>query len=302
MFVVAGATGRTGSVVLEALLSGGHEVRAVVRDASVAHERARGVRARGAEIAVASLDDAAGLSRALRGAEGAYLLVPPDPRSADPLARGEKLVSAMRDAVVESGIPRVVFLSSIGAHLERGTGLIQTLHRAEETMRRVPGLHCTFLRAAFFMENVLDDLDLMKARGILPVFGRVFGGDEDRPFPMVATRDVGRTAAQLLVDPLQGASVIELAGPVDVSYADVARTFSRALGRTIVPAPMPLETLVPVRMQRGASLAVSQLVREMTASTLEGRLTWQGTGARSGRGKVTLDELARAAIAARRSS
>ena len=74
MFVVLGATGNTGSVVADTLLSRKQPVRIVVRSA----DKGAAWKAKGAEIAVASLDEVSSLSEALQGAKGVYLLVPPN--------------------------------------------------------------------------------------------------------------------------------------------------------------------------------------------------------------------------------
>src|SRR5690348_15641540 len=79
MFVIAGASGKTGKVVAETLLSEGKRVRVVTRDAA----RVALLKARGAEIAVASLDDERALERELEGAAGFYTLLPDDPSVAD---------------------------------------------------------------------------------------------------------------------------------------------------------------------------------------------------------------------------
>ena len=74
MFVIAGVSGHTGSVVATTLLAAGKPVRVIVRDAAKGAEW----KAKGAEVAVAQLDDRASLAAALKGATGAYLLSPPD--------------------------------------------------------------------------------------------------------------------------------------------------------------------------------------------------------------------------------
>lgn len=73
MFVVVGATGNTGSVVVETLLNRKQPVRVVVRSA----DKGTRWKAKGAEVAVASLDDVAALAKAFEGTEGIYLMVPP---------------------------------------------------------------------------------------------------------------------------------------------------------------------------------------------------------------------------------
>src|SRR3954469_8840490 len=82
MFVISGASGHTGSVVASTLLARGAKVRVIVRDA----KKGEAWKGKGAEVALASLDDAKALAEALRGADGVYALVPPDFVSDDPLA------------------------------------------------------------------------------------------------------------------------------------------------------------------------------------------------------------------------
>lgn len=148
MFVIAGATGKTGSVTAETLLSRGKKVRVLVRDVA----KGERWRAKGAEVAVASLDDAASLSAALTGAAGAYLLVPPDLTSTDYLAASRKRVDAIVRATEAAHVPHVVFLSSIGAQLDEGTGPIRAVAYGERRLAE-SSAGSTFVRAAAFLEN-----------------------------------------------------------------------------------------------------------------------------------------------------
>src|SRR4051812_42230649 len=109
MFVVTGVTGNTGSVVASQLLDAGRAVRVVVRDAA----KGKLFADRGAEVAIADLGDAAALERALRGAEGAYLLSPPDTKTNRFLADKKALAATFATAVRRAAVPHVVLLSSI---------------------------------------------------------------------------------------------------------------------------------------------------------------------------------------------
>ena len=68
MFVVLGATGHTGSVVAETLLARKQAVRVVVRAA----DKGAAWKAKGADVAVASLEDVPAMTKALTGATGLY--------------------------------------------------------------------------------------------------------------------------------------------------------------------------------------------------------------------------------------
>ena len=110
-YVVAGVSGHTGAVVADTLLAQGQPVRVIVRD------RAKGERfaARGAEVAVADLADAAALGRAFAGAKGAWMLVPPNMAIADFRGYQREIVASIAKAAESSKLPHLVLLSSIGA-------------------------------------------------------------------------------------------------------------------------------------------------------------------------------------------
>ena len=121
MYVVAGASGNTGSVVADTLLTQGKRVQSVlVRDAKRVNRGRRGA----PRSPVAELDDTAAVTAALRGAEGAYLLLPPNMGSTDVRADNAKRTESLAKAVEASGVKHVVFLSSIGSQLAEGTGPI----------------------------------------------------------------------------------------------------------------------------------------------------------------------------------
>jgi uncharacterized protein YbjT (DUF2867 family) len=133
LFVVAGATGHVGSVVARELLAAGHSVRAIVRSA----DKARALAAEGTELVVGELGDVGVLTRALRGADGAFLLQPPPPHdSPDVRAFQDRVTQAEVAAVTESGIRHVVMLSSWGAEKAAGTGPIVGLHALEEALKK----------------------------------------------------------------------------------------------------------------------------------------------------------------------
>ena len=164
-FVVAGVSGNTGKVVAESLLAQKRGVKVVVRDSA----KGEPWKAKGAEVAVADLGDADALARALRGAEGAYLLIPPNFATADYRAYQDQLGTALAEAVRASRVPHVVLLSSVGAQHPSGTGPIVGLYRMEEKLRGEKATAATFLRAGYFMENLGSSLATLP-QGFIPSF------------------------------------------------------------------------------------------------------------------------------------
>src|SRR6266568_5143879 len=123
MFVIAGATGHVGSGAARELLEKGHKVKVIVRDAAKGAEWSK----RGAEVAIGSLEDQASLTGALRGAEGAFVLVPPNYAAPDFYAWQRRTGDAIAAAVQAARVPHVVMLSSVGADLATGNGPIKGL-------------------------------------------------------------------------------------------------------------------------------------------------------------------------------
>lgn len=281
MFVITGVTGNTGSVVADTLLSRGEPVRVVVRESA----KGEAWKARGAEVAVATLEDTAALTKALRGARGAFLLVPPVYGSATPLEDNRRLIASLATATREAQVPHVVLLSSIGAQHPNGTGPIQSLHEAEEALAPITAL--TAVRAGYFMENWASSLGAL-SQGVLPTFL-----PKDQSYPMVATRDIGHTAATALLEGPRGLDVIDLAGPREYSASDVAVALARITGKPVAPAEAPLDAVVPALTSHGMSKAAAELLRGLYAGMISGRVAPDGGKARTVRGVVPVEEVLR---------
>jgi uncharacterized protein YbjT (DUF2867 family) len=285
MYTVAGVTGHTGSAVAEALHAKGQPIRVVVRD------EAKGAawKSRGAEVAVASVDDEAALTRALSGVKGAYVLLPPDAVTTDFFGSRARMADAIGRAAVKAGLPHLVLLSSIGAHIPKGTGPIAALYHAERSFEKL-GIATTFVRASYFLENYGGVLAPAKNDGVLPSFLPAH-----RTHAVVTTTDIGRTAAQALLDGPRGRRVIELSGPADVTPGDVAAALAELLGRAVNVVEAPLDAVVPTFMSFGMSQHMAEIYREMYAGFIAGDITWEGQGEQV-RGSIGVKEGLRAML------
>lgn len=260
MFVITGATGHTGSVAAETLLAAGKKVRAVVRDPA----KAERLKTLGAEVFVADLTDQAALARAVRGAEGVFVLSPPDVTARDFIAEREQLTQRQVDTLAAEKVPHVVLLSSIGAQQPAGTGPILSVRNFEQQLRAA-GLAATFVRAGYFVENWGAVVHPVKSDGVLPSF--LPAGQR---IPAVSTVDVGKTLARALLDGPRGVRVIELSGPSDVSANDAAAAFSKILGKQVSVVEAPLDAVVPTFTSFGMSENIAGLFREMYQGFAQG--------------------------------
>jgi uncharacterized protein YbjT (DUF2867 family) len=286
MFAIAGVSGHTGRVAAETLLKEGKKVRVIVRDAKKAEEW----KTRGAEVAVAELDDVAGLTRALTGAEGAYLLLPPHMASTQARQDNAKRTAGCLQAIDASGVGHVVFLSSVGAQHASGTGPILSVHDAEAALGESRA-NVTFLRAAYFLENWGGSLYALGS-GKLPTFVKA-----DLTIPMVATEDIGRSVAQLLVEGGKGKSVVELSGPKDYSPKEIATALSSITGKTVVAEEGPEAAIVGAMTSAGMNAHWAGLFAEMIHGVNTGHVAFEGGRARAIRGTVAADAVLRRLVA-----
>src|ERR1700720_4115788 len=219
MYVILGASGNTGSIIANFLLSKGKEVRVVGRDSG----RLQRFVDKGAEAFTAEMSDAAALTKAFSGARAAYLLLPP----AKSREHQERESDAIAKAVKESSLRYAVHLSSYGAQVPEGTGPVAGLHSSEEKLNAISGLNVLHLRAAYFMENNLAAIGMIHGMGI---FGNALL--PDLKLPMAATRDVGAYAAQRLWDlDFSGKQTRELLGERDLSITEATAVIARGIGK-----------------------------------------------------------------------
>jgi uncharacterized protein YbjT (DUF2867 family) len=220
MYAVMGVTGKVGGAVAAGLLESGCGVRAIMRDAAKAHTWTR----QGCEIALANVADADALSAAFQGVEGVFVMLPPvfDPRPGFPEAK--TAIAALTQSLKRAAPPKIVCLSTIGADAEQ-PNLLNQLGLLEQALQPLPA-PIVFLRAAWFLDNAAFDAASARSTGVIESFLQPL----DKQYAMVAAKDVGSVAAELLRDTWRGHRVVELEGPRRVTPNEIAQAFTAALG------------------------------------------------------------------------
>lgn len=278
MYFVAGVTGNTGHIVASTLIERGQKVRVMARSA----EKAEPWKEKGAEVIIGELQDTATLSAALRGTQGAYLLTPPRMDAEDYRGYQRSVSAAIADAVKASGVPRVTYLSSIAAHLSAGTGPIVATYDGEQLLGAT-GTELVVLRAAYFMQNWGMVAQAAVQDSVLPSYI-----DANIDLDMVSVQDIGRTAAELLLDAAPP-KLVELAGPRPYRNDDAATAFGTALGKTVKPVVAPTSQVVPTIRAFGASLSVAEGFRELYVAINTRVIAWEHP-ASVRRGQVPLEQ------------
>jgi uncharacterized protein YbjT (DUF2867 family) len=265
MYVILGATGNTGKIVAETLLDSGQEVRVVGRSKA----RLEGFTILGADAFEANLKDSASLTKAFSGAQAVYALVPPDPASADYRAEQDATTNSIASALEATGVEHVVALSSFGADKADKTGPVAGLHVMEERFSLIPKLNFLFLRAGYFMENLLAQVGIIKSFGMMAGPVRA-----DLALPMIATYDIATAAADALATlDFTGHQARELLGQRDLTYSQMAKIVGAAIGiPNLAYIQLPGEQVIQAITQMGISKNMATLICEMSDALNSGHM------------------------------
>ena len=264
MYVVLGASGHTGHVVAQNLLARQQKVRVFGRNPAHLQDFA----SRGAEIFLGELTDAGALSKAFHQADAAYVLIPSNLAIDDPLGFMERVSDAIVAALRNTGIKHVVQLSGIGADKASGSPIV-ALHNFEQKLDQLENTNVFHLRAGYFMENTLPQANIIRSAG--SAIGPVRG---DLKLPMIASRDVGAAAADVLVRlGFHGKEVHELLGERDINYNEVTAIIGEAIGKPDLKyTQAPDDQIRPALVKMGLSETFAVLILETAAALNSGHV------------------------------
>src|SRR3954452_2969980 len=284
MFAIMGITGQVGGVVARTLLAAGQPVRAIARDAA----KGRAWTDRGCELALASIENVAALTSAFSGADGVFILVPPNFDPTPEFAEARAIAAALRTALDAARPACVVYLSTIGAQASQSNLLTQ--HTIiEQALGELP-MPITFLRPAWFMENCRWDVAPAREPGVIPSFLQPL----DKPVPMVATEDIGRVAAGLLREGWSGRRAVELEGPQRVTPNEIAAVFTRLIGRPVRMEAVPRESWEDLFRSQGMKNPIPRI--RMLDGFNEGWIDFEGGEAGSQKRTVALESVLKALL------
>jgi len=143
------------------------------------------------------------------------------------------------------------------------------------------------------MENVVYSLSAARSTGNYFSFYQPL----ERPFAMVATKDVGRIGAQTLLQNWQGNRLIEIPGPSSYSSKDVAAALGAAIGRPISAVAVPRDSWVDTLAQNGMPADRSGAYIEMVDSLNSGWIDFGVPGTEQTKGTTDLVSTVKALVA-----
>lgn len=293
MFAILGAAGKIGSATIRALRAADQPVRAIIRDPS----NAGPFEALGCEVAIADLQDAGALARAIDGASSVQVICPTAPRATDAADDMRRSIDGVARALTDACPATVLAISDYGAQVESGTGVTMLFHELEARLGELPS-RAIFLRSAEHMENWVRVFHLAAATGKLPSLHHPLG----KIFPTVSAPDVGIISADLLLLDREGRarpSVVHVEGPRRYTPLDVARAMGAVLDREILAFELPQTDWHATLVGAGLSDSGAALVTELYEAHNAGRIDVEPGVGEIRRGPTELADALRALLPAR---
>lgn len=255
--VVTGSLGHISQPLTQQLVQKGHTVTVV----SSNPEKQNPIEKLGANTAIGSLEDVAFLTAIFSGADAVYTMVPPInyfDHNLDLIAYYCRIGQNYAQAIGQSGVKRVVNLSSIGAHLEQGNGILVGAHKVEHILNQLSSeVAITHMRPTSFYYNLYGYIDMIKNQGLIAAN---YGAKD--VVPWVATQDIADAIAQELDRQVTGRKVRYVASE-ELSCSQTARIIGQAIGK----ADLPWQLISNQQMQ--SDLLTAGMNRQIAAGLVE---------------------------------
>jgi uncharacterized protein YbjT (DUF2867 family) len=224
--VVTGSLGHISKPLAEQLVKKGHEVTVISRDA----EKQKAIEAISAIPAIGNMEDAAFLTKTFTGADVVYCMEAPghffDPNF-DQMAHIDQLGHNYVQAIEQSGVKCVIHLSSIGAHTDKGNGILAFHHKMEQIMNTLPAdVAITFMRPVGFYYNLFTYIPTIKTQGII---ASNFGEDDKEPW--VAPVDIADAIIEEIEAQKPGERKVRYVTSDELTCNEVAGILGEAIGK-----------------------------------------------------------------------
>ena len=286
--VVTGSLGHISKPLTEELVQKGHAVTVI----SSKPERQKDIEAIRASAAIGTIEDVKFLTDTFKGADAVYCMLPPGSffdKDFDLMAYAAKAANNYAQAVKQAEVKRVVFLSSIGAHTDKGNGILAFYYQIENILKGLPSdIGITFMRPVGFYYNLIGFINTIKTQGVIATN---YGGDNKKPW--VSPIDIASAVAEEIVTPLIGKKVRYVASD-EISSNEIAGILGTAIGKPDLKwIVITDEQLLNGMIAGGMDPQIAAGFVEMNASMQSGKLYEDYYLNRPILGKVKLTDFAK---------
>jgi len=290
--ILTGSIGNIGKPLTRNLIQNGHTVTVISSQA----ERQPAIEALGAQAAIGSMQDASFLTRTFQGADIVYLMETLDAAGGDESDEEVDFISIIsqiglnyKQAIEQSGVKKVIHLSSIGAHMDKGNGFLVFHHNVEHILKQLPAeVSIKTLRPVGFYTNMFSFISTIKHKGAII---SNYGGDQKEPW--VSPLDIAAVIAEEIEQPFEG-RIIRYIASDEVSPNEIARALGDAIGKPDLQwKVISDEQLLNSWLSAGFNPQIAQGFIEMQANQGTGKLYEDYYRNQPVLGKVKLAEFAR---------
>ena len=267
--IVTGSLGHISRPLTAELLQKGHAVTVI----SSKPERQAEIEALGAIAAIGTMEDADFLSATFKGADIVYVMETHGASSffdpnLDLMAVISKIGQNYKQAIQQSGVKRVVHLSSIGAHTDKGNGILAFHYNVENILKQLPDdVSIKFMRPVGFYYNMFAFIPTIKTQGAIV---SNYGGDVKNPW--VSPLDIAAVIAEEMEKPFDGREIRYIASD-EVSPNEVAGILGEAIGKPDLKwLAIPDEQLLNGMVAAGMNSNIAKGLVEMNAGFHRGPL------------------------------
>jgi uncharacterized protein YbjT (DUF2867 family) len=224
--VLTGSLGNIGKPLTEELVQKGHSVTVI----SSKTERTKDIETLGAKAAIGTMQDVDFLSATFKDADIVYTMETLDHSSffdttIDVIATISQIAKNYKQAINQSGVKKLVHLSSIGSHTNKGNGILVMHYNAEKIMNELPAdVAIKFMRPPGFYTNIFREMQSIKTKGIITTN---YGGDTKEPW--VSPLDIASFIAEEMGKPFEGRTIQYIASD-EVSTNEIAKVLGGAIG------------------------------------------------------------------------
>ena len=267
--VVTGSLGNISKPLTIELVKKGHQVTVI----STKPEKQKEIEALGATAAIGSIDDVNFLTVTFKGADIVYSILTNDISSffdpnTDFIALMNKIGNNYKQAIENSGVKRLVHLSSIGAHTDQGNGILRFHYNVENILKQLPDdVSIKFMRPVGFFTNLFRSLQTIKTNSAF-VFN--YGGDKKEPW--VSPLDIAAVISEEIEKTFNGRTVRYIASD-EISPNEIAKTLGEAIGKPELKwLAIPSEELLKGMLTVGMNEQIAKGFVEMYTSQGSGLL------------------------------
>jgi len=221
--IITGSLGRISKPLTERLVKEGHTVTVI----SSRPEMHAAITATGAMPAIGTLEDVDFLVSVFKHADALYCMTPPNHSGDVNYPEFNRRISQnYARAIRESGVNRIVHLSSYGAHLPSGTGFIMGKHYAENILNELEGVNITHMRPVYFYYNFYNMINMIKKTGVIRAN---YGGAHK--FAIVSPDDIAAAVATEIIKPGVAGHTIQYVASDERSGDEIAAILGAAIGQ-----------------------------------------------------------------------